>query len=154
VTFREGLLKARGQITFVTALALSTGIIVYLEALDTEDRIRSRVAAELSRQGAGTAAVPPSLREAVGAALGRTAEEYARDPAAAANQAALLAAVSAAVQLGVTETDDGLARTSKVLDEVEQRPGARSPALTSALGLTAAAFPTLQERITRLLSAP
>jgi hypothetical protein len=154
VTFRDGLLKARGQITFVVALALSTGIIIYLEALDTEDRIRSRVEAELSRQRAGAAAVSPSLREAVGAVLSRSEADYARDPAAAANQAALLAAVAAAVQLGATGAGDGLARATKVLDEVEQRPGVRSPALASALGVTAAVFPTLQERVARVLSAP
>jgi len=152
VTFREGLLKARGQITFVAALAVSTGIIIYLEALDTEDRIESRVAAEIARQKVAGVAVSPPLQAAVGTALRRSEEDYARDPGAP-SRTALLTAVAAATQLGVLGADEGLARARKILDEMEQGPSERSAALMSALGAAAAAFPTLQERITRLTSA-
>lgn len=152
MTFREGLLKARGQITFVAALAISTGIIIYLEALDTEDRIESRVAAELARQKVAGAAVAPPLQAAVGTALRRSEEDYSRNPGAA-SRTALLTAVAAATQLGALGADEGLARTRRILDEMERGLGERSAALISALGAAAAAFPTLQERITRLTSA-
>jgi hypothetical protein len=152
VTFREGLLKARGQITFVAALAISTGIIIHLEALDTEERIQARVAAEISRQKENAAAAPQPLRAAVGVALRQAEEAYARDPAA--NRALLLTSVSGAARLGVMETSEGLARIGKALDSIEQNPGERSAALVSALGVAAAAFPTLQDRIARLSSAP
>ena len=154
MTFREGLLKARGQIVFVAALAVSTGIIIYLEALDTEERIQARVAAEVSRQKGSAAAAPEALRAAIGGALRQAEEAYARDPGAGANKALLLTSVSGAVQLGVMETGEGLARIGKALDDIEQKPGERSTALVSALGVAAAAFPTLQDRIARLSSAP
>jgi hypothetical protein len=153
VTFKEGLLKARGQITFVTALAVSTGIIIYLEALDTEARIQARVAAEMSRQRSAAAPAPQPLQAAVGAALREAQANYESDPGAAASRAALLTSFSSAVQLGVLGPEDGLARVGRLLDEMEQRPGERTSALVSALGAAAAAFPTLQDRIARLSSA-
>lgn len=153
MTFKEGLLKARGQITFVVALAVSTGIIIYLEALDTEARIQARVAAEMSRQKVAATPAPQPLQAAVGTALREAQASYASDPGAAANRATLLASVSGAVQLGVLDPEDGFSRIRKVLDEMEQRPGERTSALVSALGVTAAAFPTLQDRIARLSSA-
>lgn len=153
MTFREGLLKARGQITFVAALAASTGIIIYLEALDTEARIQARVAAEISRQKGAVVGAPQPLQAALGAALREAQAGYARDPEAAASRAALLTSVSGAVQLGLLGAEDGLARIGKTLDEMEQKPGERSPALVSALGVAAATFPTLQDRIARLSSA-
>ncbi len=61
VTFRDGLLKARGQLTFIAALAISTGIIIYLEALDTESHIQGRVATELSRQRNAPATISPAI---------------------------------------------------------------------------------------------
>lgn len=153
MTFRDGLLKARGQITFVVALAVSTGIIIYLEALDTEDRIQERVAAEISRQKGAAAPAPQPLQAAIGAALREAQASYASDPGAAASRAALLTAVSSAVQLGVLDPEDGLSRVRKVLDELERKPGERTAVLVSALGAAAAAFPTLQDRVARLSSA-
>jgi hypothetical protein len=97
VTFREGLLKARGQIAFVTALVLSTAFIIYLEALDTEERIQSRVSAELARQRSPQASMPPPLLSAVTAAIHRAEDAYKQEPDAAANRASVLASVSSAV---------------------------------------------------------
>ena len=56
MTFREGLLQARGQIVFILALAISTGVIIYLESLDTDSRIRSRVEDSLARERGGSGA--------------------------------------------------------------------------------------------------
>lgn len=153
MSFREGLLKARGQITFIVALAISTGFIIYLEALDTEDRIQSRVAAELARQK-NLPAVTPTVEAAVRANLARAEEAYAADPNDAAHRAALLTSLSSAVQLGIRRPDEGLAGAQKVLDGIERQRGDQGPIVGSALGAAALAFPSLQERIARLSTAP
>jgi hypothetical protein len=152
VTFREGLLKARGQLAFVTALVLSTGFIIYLETLDTEARIQNR-AAELARQANGAPAVSEPLRAAVAATLRRARDAFERDPAAAANRAAILTSVASAVQLGVMASSEGLAQAQKVLDGLERNPGEQNPNLASALAAIAATFPSLQDRIGRLMPA-
>lgn len=154
MTFKEGLLKARGQITFITALAISTVVIVYLEALDTEDRIQSRLATELTRQRSNGIAVSPSLQAAVTSALGRSQEAYMQNPGTAAARAAMLTSLSSAVQLSIVRMDEGLAQVRKVLDDIEQRPGEQSAVLASALAVTAATFPSTQDRIGSLLSSP
>jgi hypothetical protein len=153
LSFREGLLKARGQITFIVALAISTGFIIYLEALDTEDRIQSRVATELARQK-NAPAVPPSVEAAVRTNLARAEEAYAADPTNQALRAALLTSLSSAVQLGIRQPDEGLAGARKVLEEIERQRGDQGPVVGSALGAAALAFPQLQERIVRLSTAP
>ncbi|MFC4170790.1 hypothetical protein ACFOYU_01770 [Microvirga sp. GCM10011540] len=153
MTFKDGLLKARGQITFVLALAISTGIIIYLEALDTEQRIQARVAAELAQRNAASASAPPALQAAVRSALRRSEEVYAREPRADEARAGLLTSFAAAVQLGVMEPGDGLSQVQKILDEMEQNRGELSASLISALGLAAATFPSLQDRIARLSPA-
>jgi hypothetical protein len=154
LTFREGLLKARGQITFIVALALSTGVIIYLEALDTEERIQSRVTTELARQRNAPATVSPSIEAAVRANLTRAEQAYAADPGNEAHRAALLTSLSSAVQLGIRKPDEGLSGAQRILDEIEGQPGDRNPAVASALGAAALAFPSLQERIAKLSGAP
>lgn len=153
MTFKEGLLKARGQIAFVMALAISTGVIIRLEALDTEDHIQSRVAAEVARQKASSAPASPSLEGAVKASLRRAEEAYAGDPGPAANTAALLTSLSTAVQLGVLKPDEGLTGAERVLSDLEKKPGTPSAVLTSALMAAAVAFPALQGRATGLAAA-
>ncbi len=153
MSFREGLLKARGQITFIVALALSTGVIIYLEALDTEERIQSRVTAEVARQRNAPPVSPP-IEAAVRANLARAEQAYAADPNNAAHRAALLTSLSSAVQLGIRRPDEGLAGAQKVLDGIESQRGDQNPVVGSALGVAALAFPSLQDRITRLSAAP
>ncbi len=154
MTFRAGLLKARGQITFIAALVISTGVIIYLEALDTEDRIQSRVAAELARQKGSSAPVSSSLEASVRTSLERAQAAYAADPAATANRAALLISMSSAVQLGILPQDEGRSGAERVLNDMERQRGEPSAVLASALGAAAIAFPALQERIAGLSAGP
>jgi hypothetical protein len=154
LTFRDGLLKARGQLTFLVALTISTGIIIYLETLDTEERIQGHVATELSRQRNAPASVSPSIDAAVRANLQRTEEAYAADPNAAVNRAALLVSLSSAVQLSILKPEDGLSRVQRVISGMERQRGETNPVLVSALGAAAVAFPSLQDRIASLTPVP
>lgn len=149
MTFKEGLLKARGQIAFVTALVLSTAFIIYLETLDTDERIQSRVSAELARQRGATASQP--LISAVTTVVRRAQDAYGQEPEAAANRASVLTSVSSAVQLGIIASAEGQSQIQRILDDMERRPGERNVALASALAVTAATFPSLQDRVSRLL---
>jgi hypothetical protein len=154
LTFKDGLLKARGQITFIIALTLSTGFIIYLETLDTETRIQGQVAAELSRQRNAPASIMPSTDAAVRANLQRSEEAFASAPEAVTNRAALLVSLSSAVQLGILKPEDGFLRVQRVLSEIERHRGEMTPVLIAALGATAVAFPSLQDRIGRIDKAP
>lgn len=148
MVFREGLLQARGQIVFILALAVSTGVIVYLEALDTEDRIRGRIQEALV--GPGPAAVAGPVAERARAALRRAEEAYTADRNAPEARAALLAALSTAVQLRLVGAAEALPRAEEVVAAVEADRTAPPPALVAALSAAAAAFPDLQARIARL----
>ena len=152
--FRTGLLNARGQITFIIALALSTGFIIYLETLDTEERIQGRVATELARQRNAPPGISPAIDARVRANLQKSEEAYASDPKPAANRAALLVSLASAVQLSILRPEEGLARAQRVLSDMERRKGESTPVLVSALGAAAVAFPSLQDRIASLASAP
>jgi hypothetical protein len=154
LTFREGLLKARGQITFIAALTISTGIIIYLETLDTEERIQGRVATELARQRNAPASILPAIDAKVRTNLQRAEEIYTAEPTAATARAALLASLASAVQLSILRPEDGLTRAQRVLADMERQTGEVPPVLVSALGAAAVAFPTLQDRIAGLASAP
>ena len=154
MTFRDGLLKARGQLVFVTALIFSTAVIIYLEALDTEERIQSRVAAELAQQRRVAAPIPAPLGSALATAMRRAEDAYGRAPGAPASRTAMLASISSAVQLGIVGQAEGLSRVEKVLDDMDRKPAERDDALVSALAAAAATFPPLRERVGRLLAAP
>ena len=154
MTFREGLLKARGQITFIAALAISTGIIIYLETLDTEERIQGRVAAELARQRHAPPIISPVIDARVRANLQRSEEVYSAEPNAAASRAALLVSLASAVQLSILKPEDGLTRVQRIIADMERQKGEVTPVLVSALGAAAVAFPSLQGRIAGLASAP
>ncbi|MBM6582142.1 hypothetical protein ILT44_18225 [Microvirga sp. BT689] len=152
--FREGLLKARGQITFIAALAISTGIIIYLETLDTEERIQGRVAAELARQRNAPPSISPAIDARVRANLQRSEEVYSAEPDAAVSRAALLVSLASAVQLSILKPEDGLTRVQRIIADMERQKGEVTPVLVSALGAAAVAFPSLQGRIAGLASAP
>ncbi|HEX2554973.1 MAG TPA: hypothetical protein VHL98_14835 [Microvirga sp.] len=148
--FREGLLEARGQIVFILALAISTGVIIYLEALDTEERIRGRIDAALVGSRPAPAAVPEPVADRARAALRRAEEAYTAAPAAPEARAALLTALAGAVQLGVVAAGETRPRVETVLAAIESDRAAPPTGLAAALGVVAAAFPDLQERIGRL----
>ena len=154
MTFRDGLLKARGQLTFIAALAISTGIIIYLETLDTEERIQGRAATELARQRNAPPTISPSIDAAVRANLQRSEEAYASDPGAAVNRAALLVSLSSAVQLSILKHEDGLSRMQRVIADMERQKGEANQVLAAELGAAAGAFPSLQDRMAKLGSAP
>ncbi|WP_201862793.1 hypothetical protein [Microvirga soli] len=154
MTFREGLLKARGQITFIAALTISTGIIIYLESLDTEERIQGRVSTELARQRNAPPSISPAVEARVKANLQRSEEMYSAEPNAAASRAALLTSLASAVQLSILRPEDGLTRAQRVIADMERQTGEVTPVLVSALGATAVAFPSLQDRIATVASAP
>ncbi len=148
MSFRQGLLAARGQIAFVSALAACTAVIIHLENLDTEERIRERVAAELAR---GPAAVASPAGRALGeAALRRAEEAHGARPDAPEAQAALLTALSAAVQLGALEAEAARPRVEALLGRAEGSDAPPPPALAAGLSAAAAAFPGLRERIGRI----
>lgn len=154
MSFRTGLLNARGQITFIIALALSTGAIIYLETLDTEARIQGQVATELSRQRNAPASIEPRIDAVARKNLSRSEEAYNTDPNGAANRAAMLVSLSTAVQLSIMRPEDGLSRVQRVLADIERQKNEMPPMLVSALGAAAVAFPSLQDRIASLAPAP
>ncbi len=147
--FREGLLQARGQIVFILALGISTGVIIYLEALDTEDRIRGRVQEALVGSG-GAAPTAAPVAERARAALRRAEEAYAANRAAPDARAAMLTSLSAAVQLGLMGSGEARPRAEEILAAIEADRTPPSPLLASALSAASAAFPALQGRIGRL----
>lgn len=147
--FKTGLLAARGQIAFILALAFATAVIIYLENLDTETRIQGRVEAALAERQ--RAPEPNSAaRNAASVSLREAERAHAADPRLPANQAALLTALSTAARTGLLPTEEAFSRVSAVLDGIGTEPPGDSPALVAALALTAATFPTLQERLTRM----
>lgn len=150
MTFRDGLLKARGQLTFIAALAISTGIIIYLETLDTEERIQGRVATEISRQRHAPESILPAIDAKVKASLQKSEEAYGSDPHSPSNRAALLVSLASAVQTSILKPEDGLLRIQRVLADMERSKSELSPVLLAALGTAAVAFPSLQERIAHL----
>lgn len=148
MSFRQGLLAARGQIAFVSALAVCTAVIIHLENLDTEERIRERVATELARGQAP--ASPPAARAVADAALRRAEEAHGARPESPDAQAALITALSAAVQLGALEAETARPRVEALLGGAEGADAAPPPALAASLSAAAAAFPGLRERIGRI----
>lgn len=156
--FRDGLLKARGQIAFVLALAISTGVIIYLEALDTEQRIQARVEEEIARRGAGPRETASHLRQvsaetrrAVATALRQAEEAYAASPTAPEAVAALLTALSTAVQTGLLSHPDALPRAEGALSGLPAQAGTPPPVLAAAMSASLATFPSLQGRIDQSL---
>lgn len=158
MSFRDGLLKARGQIAFILALAISTGVIIKLEALDTEERIQARVAEQLALREAashtsGITAVPASseARTAVMKALRRAEEAFAASPSAPEPVAALLTALSAAVQVGVLSAAEALPRAEGALASLPAQTGSPPPVLEAAMSAALVSFPSLQGRVSQSL---
>src|SRR5687768_14589972 len=93
MSFGEGLLRARGQIAFLLALACSTIAIIYLETLDVEGRIRTQLTGELGASGSVSASRSDGLEQAARTALNTASEPDLTDPEPVAERAAALNAV-------------------------------------------------------------
>lgn len=152
MSFRGGLLQARGQIIFIVALVCSTAVIVQLEYLDTTNRIRQQVLAAVSTTGEATGSLSPTLAEMAPSVIDEGRDDYAADPAAPGARAA---ALNAAV-LGLAQ---GVGRARQHLDLIEQvvsalEAGSREDIalVAPALMLTGAAVPDLEARISALLA--
>jgi hypothetical protein len=110
--FSEGLLRARGQIVFILALAVSMVIIVGLEALSTEERIQAEVEQRLAIATADRSRAEESLRVV-------TASQAAFDATPGANTARdVLVALIAAVRSGGLTHADAEDRAAAVLRQV------------------------------------
>ncbi|UIJ70432.1 hypothetical protein [Aurantimonas sp. HBX-1] len=135
MTFRDGFLRARGQIVFVLALGLSTGVIVWLERLDTrrQDEVR---------QQATSGVVAPGVyasREILLAV--RRAELAVQDaPDSLEATAALVTALSAASF--ASALDQSVVR-QQVMPLLPLLEAADTPLATSALSLASVAFPEI-----------
>ena len=149
MSFRDGMLQARGQIVFIAALIFSTVAIVYLEYLDTTGRIRDQV---IAAQAVTGAVAPPLAPEVVGSAMQRGRDAYGTDSSTAGNRAA---ALNAAV-LGLAQGLDQPAQHRQLLEQVIATLEAEAPSsareVAPALALVAAAVPDLEPRVRALLA--
>ncbi len=100
MTFTEGLLRARGQIIFILALAVSMAIIVRLEALSTEERIQAEVEQRLAVSPADRPRADEGLR-----VLEASQASFDAAPGADTARDVLVALVAAVRSGGVTHAD-------------------------------------------------
>ncbi|SFV27909.1 hypothetical protein SAMN05216456_0391 [Devosia crocina] len=150
MSFREGLLQARGQIAFTAALIVSTAAIIYLEGIDTTARIREQVVADIAVTGS---AGQPDVRSrsALEAAVDSGRTVYEANPQVPFAQAA---ALNAAV-LGVSQGIGVVAEHHRLVDEIigTLETSGADAAIHPALGLVAAAMPQFETRISPLLAS-
>jgi hypothetical protein len=142
VSFKENLIKARGQIVFIVALVVSVVAIIWLEAFDP---VPPRNGPPELRP------MPESVLAAAGAALKSAEADYAADPRSETALAAMLTALATAVQVGLLTEAEGSNRVEQIVIEMEAKNARDGPMLTAALSLAAATFPRLQQRIAALL---
>ncbi len=152
MSFSEALLRVRGQLAFLLALVCSTAVIIYLEALDAEARIRDQVVAQV----AVTGEIPDQSRvlsQSARDALELARSDFERDPEVPLHQAAILNAVVLATANGVDTADALRGDAGRVLAMLEQGSGQQVRMLAPALGLLATAVPELEPRVLALLNA-
>lgn len=152
MSFREGLLQARGQIAFIAALAISTGIIIYLENIDTSARIREQVMARLGTTGTADAPLSPELQPSLEAAAATGRAAYAADPSLALNRAAGLNAAALSVAHGFGSIGEQHRIIEAVLADLQGASRVEIQSLAPALALVSAAMPQYQPEISTLLS--
>lgn len=152
MSFRDGLLRARGQIAFLVALVASTAVIIYLETLDAEGRIRDQVVASLAVGGEIEAAPSADLEATVEAALGRARDAFALDPQPQANRAAVLNAAVLGIARGIGSSAQHRLDAETVLNLLEGETPGEAQAVAPALVLLAVAVPEYQPRVSALLS--
>ncbi|ESR27172.1 hypothetical protein [Lutibaculum baratangense] len=136
MTFREGLLRARGQIAFILALAISIAVIVRLEHLGTQAHVEARVEerlAELSDTSAAT-------RDLVRKALRRAEAAQGASPYDPAGAAALATSLAAGRLSATIDPEEARRRIEPLLPTLMGDDSAGSLAALSAVAL---AFPGL-----------
>ena len=147
--FREGLLEARGQIVFILALTISTAVIIYLEALDTEDRIRGRIEEALVGGGAAAPPRPPSRIAPVRPCAGpRRPSRRTRPPRRPARRSSRPWPARCSSERSAPARQRPRAEAVLAAVEADRRRAAAGPRRRPRAA--AAAFPDLQERIARL----
>lgn len=148
--FRQGLLRARGQIAFLAALVCSTGVIIYLETLDAESRIREQVVASIA--ATGESEFPLSLRDTAEVALAKARRDFARAPNVAAHRAALLNAAVLGIAQGLGSASQHRSDSEEVLALLDSEPPEQTKVIAPALTLLAAAIPEFEPKISALLA--
>ncbi len=106
----EAMTGARGQITWIGALVLSTTAIIYLERLDIGTPGRSSV---VSADMAATAT----------STLAAAEQDHQASPKDAGSATALLLALSVAVQAGAVDAADAKARVAALRAQSAGAPG-------------------------------
>ncbi|WP_108397268.1 hypothetical protein [Devosia submarina] len=151
MSFRDGLLQARGQIVFIAALVCSTAAIVYLESLDTTERLRAQVVASVMATGSASPSLTPQLRPVIEAAVEDSSRAFEADPATLATQATALDAAVLGLIHGIGTRARHEEIVERILDQLEATDTENALAIAPSLGLAAAAMPDLQSRISALL---
>lgn len=150
MSFREGLLRARGQIAFLLALVGSTVAIIHLETVDAEARIREQLVGELGASGRILGAGSSEL-----ALAARTAIDAARDGLTNQDSVALRAATLNAAVVGISRgigpAEAHRQEADQVLSLIENGDSQQIRALAPALVLLAAAMPEFEPRVLALL---
>ena len=119
--FSEGLLRARGQIVFILALALSMAIIIRLEALSTEERIQAEVAQRLEAEIVDKSREEEALRVL---AASQAAFNETPDADTVAN---VLVSLVAAVRSGGLMRSEAEERAAQLLRELPEGASASVP---------------------------
>ncbi|MHA6691314.1 hypothetical protein [Devosia sp. A449] len=149
--FSEGLLRARGQIAFLLALACSMAVIIYLETLNTSERIRAQVVAEAGMSGQSLEPRSDNLTVAVRLAIDNNRVAFTDDPGAPTNRAGMLNAAVLGLAFGVGPAEVQKQEADAVLALIEAGNPQEVWALAPALGLLAATVPEFESRVLSLL---
>jgi hypothetical protein len=132
----DGLLQARGQIVFLSALLISTAAVLYLESLGSlADTSHS---AEIERE--------------ISEELGDVNQQLAGDGSPPRGSASLLIAYANAVHVGLVEATEAQTAVEPVIRDIESNPGSVTAELRSALLAIALAVPAIDRRIVPLLA--
>jgi hypothetical protein len=134
--FKEGLVRARGQIAFILALAVSTAIIVRLEYLSTEQYIEKRITDGVVARNTSD----PVVQALADSALRRARAAAAAAPLSSEDRAALATALASSRLVGAASDEDALVEAKVLFGELERGDTALGDAARSVL---AAAFPEL-----------
>ncbi|NGP16450.1 hypothetical protein [Devosia aurantiaca] len=149
MSFRDGMLQARGQIVFIAALLCSTAAIVYLEYFDTTGRIRDQVIAAQATTGSKAPVLAPDF---VGTAMQMGEDAYGADPSTAGNRAAALNAAVLGLSQGLGQPAQHRQSLEQVIATLEAEAPSAAQEVAPALALVAAAVPDLEPRVRALLA--
>lgn len=111
MSFRQGLLRARGQIAFLLGLSLALGLVIWLERQEFRALVAEPVSLERSHPGPGlAAALTPAERAAAAEALRLVLEAAGGEARSDAEGLHALIAAARLELLSETEVLDALAR--------------------------------------------